>query len=363
MQIELKFIAMEDKKDLQYKNLGFVDESLSNYCVTTYGDVINMKTGRVLKGSLQKGYKAVILKGKPYRVHRLVAMAFLPCDDFSLEVNHKDECKTNNHVDNLEWCSGRYNIEYSKLNTPVDKYTKQGEYVCSYWSMSEAFRDVCGHKNLKTSEIKHCCEGHKDFFKGFRWTYKGETLHPLLKPLLTEEEKKERQRERARAYALAHPKPKKEPKPKKPKMTKEEEKEKRHLHYLANKEKYKNYCKEWRQNNPDKWKELYVKRTAKKYGMTPEEYLANKPEKKLTQQHRDNIKKGVKAMIHKICKPVVQLTLDGKYIRTWDSMSDVKRELGISTGNISTCCKGKRKDCHGYKWMYLSDYNKEGTVA
>lgn len=64
-----------------------------------------------------RGYLQVVLTDKNGNcqyclVHRLVATAFIPCDNDSLEVNHKDENKTNNCVENLEWCTHLYNVRY-----------------------------------------------------------------------------------------------------------------------------------------------------------------------------------------------------------------------------------------------------------
>lgn len=67
------------------------------------------------------GYLSVALRkgGKTHhvRVHRLVAMAFLPNYDYLLTVNHIDEDKTNNCVSNLEWVSHQYNTEYSQAKS------------------------------------------------------------------------------------------------------------------------------------------------------------------------------------------------------------------------------------------------------
>lgn len=54
-------------------------------------------------------------KRKLKYVHRLVAESFITNKDNFKEVNHKDECKTNNHVYNLEWCDRSYNSTYGKL--------------------------------------------------------------------------------------------------------------------------------------------------------------------------------------------------------------------------------------------------------
>lgn len=73
--------------------------------------------GKQLKQSMHtKGYKTVSLtkdgKTKNLFVHRLVAEAFIPNVDNLPMVNHKDEDKTNNFVENLEWCTNDYNINY-----------------------------------------------------------------------------------------------------------------------------------------------------------------------------------------------------------------------------------------------------------
>lgn len=50
--------------------------------------------------------------------------------------------------------------------------------------------------------------------------------------------------------------------------------------------------------------------------------------------------------------PVVQLSINGEYIRTWNSMCEIERKLGIKTGKISECCHGKRPAYGGYKWLF-----------
>ena len=54
--------------------------------------------------------------------------------------------------------------------------------------------------------------------------------------------------------------------------------------------------------------------------------------------------------------PIVQLALDGKYIRSYKSATDAARECGGSNSGIIHCCKGNRKSHKGFKWMYLSEF-------
>ena len=81
-----------------------------------------MKNNKILKGGYShNGYKIVCLKGKMFRVHRLVAEVFIPNLNNYPQVNHKNEIKTDNRVENLEWCSSSYNINYGDRNNKVAK--------------------------------------------------------------------------------------------------------------------------------------------------------------------------------------------------------------------------------------------------
>jgi hypothetical protein len=83
-------------------------------------------SGKQMKQSLHtKGYKTVTLtkdgKSKTTFVHRIVAEAFIE-NPYNLPmVNHKDEDKTNNFAENLEWCTASYNRTYGKA---VEKHAK-----------------------------------------------------------------------------------------------------------------------------------------------------------------------------------------------------------------------------------------------
>lgn len=92
--------------------------------VRSYDKYVPCKNGRkffsksrILKlGTHKRGYKTIMLhkdgKVKLWLVHRLVALVFIPNPNNYEQVNHKDEDKTNNRVDNLEWCDNWYNSHY-----------------------------------------------------------------------------------------------------------------------------------------------------------------------------------------------------------------------------------------------------------
>ena len=111
----------------EVSNLGRV-RSLDRYIkrVTKRGVIVNQfHKGKVLSPKRTKhGYLEVQLSdacssSKMWRVHRLVAITFIPCDNLDLEVNHIDEDKSNNMVSNLEWCNRHYNTNYGTRNQKI----------------------------------------------------------------------------------------------------------------------------------------------------------------------------------------------------------------------------------------------------
>ena len=150
---------------------------------------LRMQKGKVLKPYVNKyGYRQVILNGKNRprlcRINRLVAQAFIPNPNNLPQVNHKDEIKTNDCVENLEWCTCLYNLTYNDLhhrrNNMNNKKSKQvmqikdGKVIATYPSINEAARKLnCGSGN-----IVRCCKGEKKTAYGYQWRYaESEEVH------------------------------------------------------------------------------------------------------------------------------------------------------------------------------------------
>jgi HNH endonuclease/NUMOD4 motif-containing protein len=98
------------------------------YEITDDGRVFNKTTGRELKQQLNaKGYPRVYLwvgkKDSPKAVHRLVAQTYIPAREGANEVNHINLIKTDNRVENLEWCTRSENMLHAIANGH-GKYSK-----------------------------------------------------------------------------------------------------------------------------------------------------------------------------------------------------------------------------------------------
>lgn len=154
--------------------------------------VIEHRNGQIMKLLLDKdGYCILGLRiknkiKKSFRVHRLVAEAFIKNPDNLPEVNHKDENKSNNYVQNLEWCSSQYNNKYgtksertqiTKIKTssyncrkPVLQFDLNGNLIKRWESASEAERKL----NFSNSCINRCCNHQRNKYLNYKWEFENE---------------------------------------------------------------------------------------------------------------------------------------------------------------------------------------------
>lgn len=148
------------------------------YKVSDKGEVMSLSTKRngkqvILKTGLRGLgnclYEFVVLSknniAKVYSVHRLVAEAFIPNPKNLPEVNHKDKNRSNNSVENLEWCTRQYNIEYSK-NKKV-KQLKDGVVIAVYKSIKSASEET----GIGRTSINNNLCGWSNSAGGYQWEY------------------------------------------------------------------------------------------------------------------------------------------------------------------------------------------------
>mgnify|MGYP003638795112 CR=1 FL=1 len=129
-----------------------------NYEVSNCGMVMNSR-GWILKPGLdRKGYQRIKLckngKVKTFKIHRLVADAFIPNPENKSDVDHIDRCKTYNHVSNLRWATRSENLQ----NTGVSCNNKLGIKNISYdksqnrYTFKKTIRGQLFRKYFKTLE-------------------------------------------------------------------------------------------------------------------------------------------------------------------------------------------------------------------
>ena len=160
-----------------WKTVVYDGEIYENYEVSNMGRVRSLnykRTGKiqVLKPSVTThGYLLIGLrksgKQKMCYVHRLIAYAFIPNDNPTekIEVNHIDEVKTNNRVDNLEWCTRKQNNNYGTHNERLSKKVKCVETG----EVFESIMDVERKLGLNNSHICKCCNGKLKTCGGYHW--------------------------------------------------------------------------------------------------------------------------------------------------------------------------------------------------
>lgn len=161
------------------------------YEVSSIGRVRSVKRNLVMHPQPRKhGYLGIQLHGrggnaKGFRtmsVHRLVAEAFIPNPNDLPEVNHIDEDKTNNRVENLQWVSHIDNTNYGtaqnrraeKLrngskSVAICQYTKDGKFIAEYPSLAEVERQT----GYAKANICRCAQGSKQYTHayGYVWKY------------------------------------------------------------------------------------------------------------------------------------------------------------------------------------------------
>lgn len=150
------------------------------YEVNQFGEIRHKKRKQILKPRPNRGgyeYVNFTVDGvhKNFAIHRIVANAFIPNPNGYMEVNHKDYNKSNNCVDNLEWVtsSGNKSHAYKKIENhiirgkEVEQYTKTGEYVRTYDTVSDAAKAM----GCCIGAISNCCLGRTKTSMGFQWRF------------------------------------------------------------------------------------------------------------------------------------------------------------------------------------------------
>lgn len=312
----------------QVSSLGRV-KAMAKQSVDTLGRKY-IREERILspRESAQTGYPQLNLSKngevKTFPVHRLVAEAFLPNPNNLPCINHKDESRNNNRVENLEWCTYRYNniygtaswrrknslIRYADENsTPVIQYTLDGEIVRVYKSVVDAERTLGMQKG---SGIGQCCNRKLHTAYGFIWRFEGDSFECI------------------------------------------EDKPKRHQKYVIKRDsegnevaRYKSVSEAARENGFDR------------HSISRNGGVINGFTYEVEKKENEYIPVGHKGprpdMIGRGAKKVYQYTKDGEFIREFESVKAAAIAMGDAAraADISNCANGKIPSAHGYDWRFV----------
>lgn len=192
---EWREYTYKDKTYYQVSNYGRVKSITRTRLL--FNGVPCVQVGRILKARLVKNdtYISYCLsfdgKRKREYAHTLVARCFIPKNNFkyletedvsnidynSLEINHKDENGLNNMVDNLEWCTHTYNVNYgtrtkrviNATSKKIEQYDLNGNFIKEWNSLA----DASNYYGISRGTLCSCLKGDIKSSNGFQWKYKG----------------------------------------------------------------------------------------------------------------------------------------------------------------------------------------------
>lgn len=173
--VDIKVIKMKDIKGYE-----------GRYAITSCGKVWSYSLNRFFDFDKDwKSYVRVSLfkdgKSKHFQVHRLVAQAYIPNPDNLPCVNHKDENKLNNCVNNLEWCTVAYNNNYGTRNKKISIAKEKYKKRCICVETGEVFNSIKEAKKLKLNNkgaLWACLNGINETCGGYHWKYYDEEVDP-----------------------------------------------------------------------------------------------------------------------------------------------------------------------------------------
>lgn len=169
-------------------------DNFENYSVSTYGIIRNNVTGKILKKNIKEGYHCISLVNinkvkKCFKVHRLVALAFIDNLENKTDVNHKDKNKLNNNITNLEWMTRKENNIHRCKDTVIKQEAKNkqifrldsttNETLEEYNSIQDAgvwakINGFTANEHNGRNSIGNCISGLSNKAYGFKWVLKEE---------------------------------------------------------------------------------------------------------------------------------------------------------------------------------------------
>jgi len=336
-----------------------------NYEVSNFGNVRNIVTNKPMKLQDKCGYYNICLVNntnttknrKIFKVHRLVALAFIPNPENKSDVNHKDKNKLNNHIDNLEWMTRKENNIHRcigiTITTNKNKHVNRldpilGTILETYNSIEDAATWALKNELTKNSHngrnaIGNCVCGLSKSAYGFKWQFETviDTLEDeIWKPVIIDGIQDNNK-----------------------------------TYYVSNLGRFKNstgtIMDNYKVNENGYIRVLIYNKTHSLHRLIAKAFLPN-PENKEQVNHKDGQKinnavsnlewvTNKENQIHKFqtglgnnfTRKIGQYSLDNIFVKEFVSIVAAFKETGIGKTNIWGVLKNKRKSAGGFTWKYL----------
>lgn len=343
-----------------------VVEDFPTYSVSNLGNVMNNITNKIMKLNVKGGYYNVSLVNgtgqKTFKVHRLIAIAFIPNPENKSDVNNEDKNKLNNNISNLTWMTRKENNQHKSIgltynsnkNKPINRLDKiTGNIIEKYNSIEDA--GVWASENKFTTNshngrnaIGNCVNGLSNSAYGFKWEYEENRSK-------TNEEWIEIDLQKVFEFETNFNK----------------------KYYVSNLGRFKNSYGTIMENyktNDNGYIRVYIyKKTFALHRLVAITFLEN-PENKQQVNHKDGNKinnavdnlewcSNSENQKHKFeiglgnnfTRKVKQYDLNGNLIKEYNSIASAAKHMNVSKGNIQGVLLNKRKTAAGFIWKYVED--------